>query len=859
MLTKRYRIVGLLGRGGMGEVYRADDLKLGQPVALKFLPPGLEQDARRLERFLNEVKLARLVSHPNVCRVYDVDEVPSTGSGQAGQHYLSMEYVDGEDLSSLLRRIGRLPGDKAIELARQLCAGLAAAHEQGILHRDLKPANVMIDGRGRAKITDFGLAGLPDTIRGEEVRVGTPAYMAPEQLSGKEVSVRSDIYALGLVLYELFTGKPAFRAEDRADLARQQTESTPTSPSSHVGDLDPAVERIILRCLEPDPSQRPGSALAVSAALPGGDPLAAALAAGETPSPELVAAQGSANAMSPPVALTLAILIVAGVVLAGFLSSGQTLLSHVQMDKPPAAMIDRAQEIIQAFGFTEPVYAEPRDTAFGYSPWQHVIDWIWDNVEPEERMAALADPAFGAMSVWYRQSPVTFNPRPSGLGFGSFASGLVGRWNPMWVTTGEILVGLSPAGRLELFVRAPRRFYRGPAVDEEPDWSLPFELAGLNIDDFKPVEPRYQRFMHVEQRAAWVGVRPGTETEIRIEAGTSEGRLALWATLNQVEMDLQEAQPESSRGVSSNEWAFYGILTAVLIGAALLTRLNLNRGRADRRGAWRLGIFAMVITLAVELLRSHHLSTEYAMLALYPVVGQGLFVGAIIMVLYTAIEPYARRVWPSMLVSWSRLLGRTSRAWRDPLLGRSVLGGLAAGTALLFVGYLTHVILGWVQEGPVKPSIGYWSGLLGQRYALATILGTVTWSIGQSVSLTFMLVVGKLVLRRTWLAVVAAGVIYMFMSGLVQPTLEETIVIGTQAALVTAVHIGVLLRYGLVGLIVAVFLGNIGQLTRTADWTAWHSQPAIMAIVVIAALAAYGYWAATAGKRFSGESSAGEA
>jgi len=153
------------------------------------------------------------------------------------------------------------------------------------------------------------------------------------------------------------------------------------------------------------------------------------------------------------VALTLAILIVAGVVLAGFLSSGQTLVSHVQMDKPPAAMIDRAQQIIQAFGFTEPVYAEPRDTAFGYSPWQHVSDWIWDNVEPEERMAALADPAFGAMSVWYRQSPVTFNPRPSGFGIGSFASGLVGRWNPMWRTTGEILVGLSPAGRLELFVR----------------------------------------------------------------------------------------------------------------------------------------------------------------------------------------------------------------------------------------------------------------------------------------------------------------------------------------------------------------------------------------------------------------------
>ena len=215
MLAGRYRVIGLLGRGGMGEVYRADDLKLGQPVALKFLPEAVEQDPHRLARFLNEVRVALRVSHPNVCRVHDIGEVD-------GQHYISMEYVDGEDLASLLRRIGRLPGDKAIQVARQLCAGLAAAHDQGILHRDLKPANVMIDGRGRVKITDFGLASLAGELHGAEVRAGTPAYMAPEQREGKEVTQRSDIYALGLVLYELFTGKPALEGRMPAELTRRQ-------------------------------------------------------------------------------------------------------------------------------------------------------------------------------------------------------------------------------------------------------------------------------------------------------------------------------------------------------------------------------------------------------------------------------------------------------------------------------------------------------------------------------------------------------------------------------------------------------------------------------------------------------------
>src|SRR6195256_4442925 len=160
VVAGRYRLVALLGRGGMGEVYRADDLTLDQPVALKFLPDGVVVDDNRLAEFHNELRLARQVSHKNVVRLYDLGDAD-------GRRFLTMEYVDGEDLASLLRRIGRIPQDKAVDIARQLCAGVAAAHERGVLHRDLKPANGMLDGDGDVRITDFGIATAAEDAGGE--------------------------------------------------------------------------------------------------------------------------------------------------------------------------------------------------------------------------------------------------------------------------------------------------------------------------------------------------------------------------------------------------------------------------------------------------------------------------------------------------------------------------------------------------------------------------------------------------------------------------------------------------------------------------------------------------------------------
>jgi serine/threonine protein kinase/tetratricopeptide (TPR) repeat protein len=260
----RYQIIEELGKGGMGKVYRVFDKKLKEEVALKLINPEIASDKQTIERFNNELKLARRIAHRNVGKMYELME-------NAGMHFITMEYVPGQDLRGLIRQMGRLTTGKAAFIARQVCEGLEEAHRLGVVHRDLKPGNILIDKDGNARIMDFGIAR---TIHGkgitrEGAMIGTPEYMSPEQVEGKEVDQRSDIYSLGIILYEMVTGSVPFEGDTPLIIAHKQKYEVPATPNEINAHVPEELTRLILKCLEKSKDKRYQSAEDLHAELSG--------------------------------------------------------------------------------------------------------------------------------------------------------------------------------------------------------------------------------------------------------------------------------------------------------------------------------------------------------------------------------------------------------------------------------------------------------------------------------------------------------------------------------------------------------------------------------------------------------------
>ncbi len=829
VIAGRYRIITLLGKGGMGAVYRADDLTLGQPVALKFLPIRAGSDESLLERFRNEVRVARKVSHPNVCRVYDVGDVD-------GQAFFTMEYVDGEDLASLLRRIGRLPQDKALDIARQLCAGLAAAHAKGVLHRDMKPANVMLDGRGQVVITDFGLAGVVGQIQGADVRSGTPAYMAPEQLAGEEVSLRSDIYSLGLVLYEVFTGKRAV-PEKSTVAERLRGEQTLSRPSSVVKDLDPVVERVILRCLETVAAARPASVLIVAAALPGGDPLAAALAAGETPSPQLVAASGETTGLRPPFALACLAAVLIGMTGMFYLTIRSSALEKMNLDQSPEVLTQKARDIVGQMGYEK----HPADSAYGLYNNSDMVEDIEKTDKPHPDWTRILGGRPSLLQYWYRQSPRYMVP--TRFYDAMLTPGIIQTYDPPQIVSGMVNVELDPQGRLIYFQAIPPELENASASSPLPaayDWSKLFAAAGLEPSQFQPTQPLWNTLASSDTRAAWTGAWPGTSRPLRIEAASWRGKpvffslIGSWTKPQRAKANEQTVQDKirSALGV--------GLLGAMVLAAALLARRNYRQGRGDRIGAARLAAFMFCFEMLLWLCRCHFVPDANSFFLFILAVSTGLCVTGTTWLLYLAVEPWVRRYWPRTVISWSRLL---SGNWGDAVVGRDILFGIILGVVWIFVFRIRDVLAMQMGGAPSLFRVEY---LIGGRQALGAWLYLIPSATLGALQFFFLLLGLKVLLRKEWIAATIFVAIFSALNSLgsQHPAVEVPM-----SVLVYAIAVIVVFRFGLVALACGLFtVDMLGNVPFSADFSTWYMSTSLLALLTVVAIAGWGFYHSLGGE-----------
>ncbi len=784
LLEGRYRVVCLAGRGGMGEIYRVEDLKLGQTVALKFLPERLARNGAALARFHREVRLARQVSHPNVCRVFDLGEA-------RGRPFLSMEFIEGEDLSSLLRNGGPLPPDRAVEIGYQLCAGLAAIHDASVLHQDLKPSNVMIDTRGRARITDFGVAALAGEQGPGEARAGTLAYMAPEQIASGEVSVRSDLYSLGLVLYEMFTGRRTPAVSNGSG-----TRSRVVAPSALVKDFDPSTEGVLLRCLERDPRDRPPSAIAVALALPGGDPMAAALAGGEVPSPEMVVSAAGfdrwprgvgAACLAGVAGLLLVLVLLSG----GFMAHRQVPLPHT-----PAVLVARARALLDGLGYPDPL----AQSAYGF--------------EIQKT---------GSFRFWYRESPQPMRANgPS-----------VTPADPPRTLPGEVSVLLDTEGRLLGFDAVPRQ--RPLAAGTAPDWPALLSAAGFEPAWTAPATPLRIPPAYADRRFAWKARRPGLSSPaVQIEAASYEGRPVFFQVLGVAEGFPSSAMSQPGRiGFSFSLPALASPLLFVLL--LFFTRRNLRLGLGDLTGAWRLAIFLFSVSLLRWWLAAKGLPswTDLAGLSVE---------AAIYWCVYMAVEPLMRRSWPAKIVSWKRLLAGHVR---DPMVGRDLLVGSLLGLGMALVYAMEILIPRWAGEQPRLRLVST-DSLLGLPGIIRQLCSDLETGFSASFGImAIFLVLYRILRRASW----ALGLFAAFNAGIMtilshSPWLWLACL---AAILKAALLLFIWLRFGLLVDLVArmVFLLVLCY-PLTTDPAAWYRGTTLFVVLAVTGLATYGFLTSTA-------------
>jgi serine/threonine-protein kinase len=726
----------------------------------------------------------------------------------------------------LLQRIGRIAHDKAVDIARGIASGLMAAHAKGILHRDLKPANVMIDSRGEARIMDFGLALT--TGEHDGTISGTPAYMAPELFDNEPPSVQSDLYALGLVMYELFTGRRVHNARTMPERLRDLT-SDITTPSSVVRDIDPAVERVILRCLEQDPAQRPRSARMVVDALPGGDALAAALAAGETPSPRIVAAAGTEGTLRP--ALAWGLLSVAAALMATlflFTRAG----GYLRMTVAPAPLevqAARAGDLLRTLGIPRQEFE-----THGLQGNSRYSAWIFTHDVSPRRWERLRH-GLPMVTFWMREdSEPVLDSRPGAQPRPDLAL-------PPQVIPGSVAVRTDARGRLFALAAIPSSDWQSRPLR----WDALLSAAGLSAAALRSEPSRTTPPSFADARAAWSGRHPEDGTPIHVEAAAYRGVPVFFQiTAPWDEVDTRDQVPFGGGGRFSFDMAMSALLLAAIGLAALLAWRNLNRRRGDRAGAARLGMAVFAASFLKALLIAEHELTVGHELRLFLIAfSQGLAWGVGLALGYLALEPFLRKRWPDKLISWARLI---SGNWRDPMIGRDVLIGIAAGLTHGALAALSQKAGALITGRSMMPFSGAHIELLD---SLTMGFGHIADSIvsGILVGLAFMILVVflSILLRRRSVAIGGLFVIQFALYTLASRQWWMSVVFVLLAALYTFI----LARFGLLAMAATHMTFAAIFFYPLPDAAAWYTPRGLTAVVFILALALWAFRTSLGGQR----------
>ena len=720
-------------------------LKLAQPVALKFLPDHLLSDSAALARFHREVRVARQVSHKNVCRVYDIGEVD-------GRHFLSMEFIKGEELSSLLRRIGRLPQDKALQLARQICAGLAAAHDVGFLHRDLKPANIMIDGDGNARILDFGLGGLTEEFGEEEIRAGTPAYMSPEQIEGREQTVQSDIYSLGLVLYELFTGKRAFDAPSLNELIKlRRSNATPTTPTSLVKDLDPLVERIIERCTRKDPEQR----TIVSVAGRCGFARWRSCwrrhwrRAKHLHRKWWRRRRWKARSNLPWRSASLQRFWCCSPV-ACWLTKYGVVYRLTPLNQSPEVLRARAHDVIRRLGYSN----APIDSADGFVFRQDYLRYIGEQDQSARRWDKLRTESPGPYRFWYRDSPRYFD-----------TSAEIAVDTPALDVSGMNSLYLDLDGRLHWFMHVPPQREPPAGATNAVDWSSLFREAGLDIATFQKATSTWVPLHAYDERAAWDGVDPlRPEQKVHVEAASFRGKPIYFETVYPWDQPArQEQTPEAG-----SERVFISAIIAHFYDRADWQRAGrapqsaFGPRRCLRRRAHRFCVLCGALTCLGYLRRITTARSQGEFLLLLTYLSLATFTAFYLWLLYIALEPFVRRRWPHRIISWSRLL---RGEFRDPLVGRHILIGSACGALVVALTTLSPAVMRWLGI-PFDLTSNPGAALLGSHF-FVRFSAQLTAGLFVPFMMFFLLLLFVTIVRNEWVSVGLLWIVVVLLNTLV--------------------------------------------------------------------------------------------